>query len=304
MRFVFKKDIVNFLKGTSIGIVNVLPVSGGTMVLITGIFERFINAIKSLNIKALKLLFSGKFSEFAKHTDFRFFMSVLLGIAFGMFATSVFLKVILFKYEVYTWSFFIGLIIASVIYILRNIGKINLKIIFWFLIGAGLSFILSLGNKSQSNENFLYLILCGIVGSTGMIVPGISGSHLMILMGNYELIVTQAIPDLMRLSTFIDGLRILLPFTIGAIVSLISISYLLSWLMKHYRVMTLSLLSGFMLGSLPVLYPWKEKTGDLLDFTFYVPSMDKELIISIIVALIGSMTLLLLDRISHKQGNE
>ena len=283
------------------GIVNVIPVSSGTVSLIIGVFERFINSIKSLNLKAFKLLFKGEFSEFAKRTDIKFLLTLLIGIMAGMILTAISLKAIFKKYEVYAYAFFIGLIVASIIYVLGTIGKKTPKMIILMIIAAVFSFYLSLKSNPYPNDNFLYLMLCGAVGALGMIVPGISGSHLMLLMGNYELIVTQAIPQIAKWSTWGQGMMILLPFVIGAVVSIISVSYLLSWLMKEYRNETLSVLSGFMIGSLPVVYPWKEVLPGMFDYYFYMPPMNMELVVAILMAVIGAALVLTLSYYSKKK---
>ena len=296
-----RQYISTFFKGMAMGIVNVIPVSSGTVSLIIGVFERFINSIKSLNLKAFKLLFKGEFSEFAKRTDIKFLLTLLIGIMAGMILTAISLKAIFKKYEVYAYAFFIGLIFASIIYVLGTIGKKTPKMIILMIIAAVFSFYLSLKSNPYPNDNFLYLMLCGAVGALGMIVPGISGSHLMLLMGNYELIVTQAIPQIAKWSTWGQGMMILLPFVIGAVVSIISVSYLLSWLMKEYRNETLSVLSGFMIGSLPVVYPWKEVLPGMFDYYFYMPPMNMELVVAILMAVIGAALVLTLSYYSKKK---
>ena len=212
-----------------------------------------------------------------------------------MVLTSIFLKKTLISYEVYTWSFFIGLIIASVVYVMKRIEKVNVKNIVLLLLGFAVSFVLSIKSNPYSNDNFFYLFLCGIVGATGMVVPGVSGSHLMLLMGNYELIVTEAIPALTKASAFMHGARILLPFVLGSIVSIVSFSHLLSWLMRDYRDSTLSVLAGFMLGSLPVVYPWKEPTADMMDYVFHLPNWNTELLIAVVMAVLGGLSVYLLE---------
>ena len=296
-----KQYISTFFKGMAMGIVNVIPVSSGTVSLIIGVFERFINSIKSLNLKAFKLLFKGEFSQFAKMTDFKFLMTLLLGIMAGMILTAISLKAIFKKYEVIAYAFFIGLIIASVVYVLGMIGKKTPKMYVLMFLAIVFSFYLSIKSNPYPNDNFLYLILCGVVGSIGMIVPGISGSHLMMVMGNYELIVTQAIPQIAKWSTWGQGMMILLPFVIGAIVSIVSVSYLLSWLMKEYRNETLSVLSGFMIGSLPVVYPWKEVLPGMYDYTFHLPTMNGEFVAAVIMAVVGASLVLILSHLSKKK---
>ena len=296
-----KQQIVIFLKGMAMGIVNVIPVSSGTVSLIIGVFERFINSIKSLNLKAFKLLFKGEFTEFAKKTDFKFFITLILGILAGMILTAISLKAIFKKYEAVAYAFFIGLIVASVVYVYRMIGKKTPKMIFLMIAAIIISFYLSIKSNPYPNDNFLYLILCGVIGSLGMIVPGISGSHLMMVMGNYELIVTQAIPEIARWSTFAHGMSILLPFVIGAIISIVTISYVLSWLMKEFRNETLSVLTGFMIGSLPVVYPWKEVMPGMYDYTFYLPTINGEFIAAVIMAVVGASLVLILSHYSKKK---
>ena len=296
-----KQQITAFFKGMAMGIVNVIPVSSGTVSLIIGVFERFINSIKSLNLKAFKLLFKGEFSEFAKKTDFKFLITLIVGIMAGMILTAISLKAIFKQYEVYAYAFFIGLIIASVVYVLGMIGKKTPKMIILMLVAIVVSFYLSIKSNPYPNDDFLYLILCGVIGSLGMIVPGISGSHLMMVMGNYELIVTQALPDITKLSTFGQGFMVLLPFVIGAVISIISISYLLSWLMKEYRNETLSVLSGFMIGSLPVVYPWKEVLPGMYDYSFHLPPMTGEFVVAVVMAVVGAALVLVLSHLSKKK---
>lgn len=284
-----------FIKGMIMGAVNVFPVSSGTVSLILGVFERFVNSIKSLNHKNFKFLRKGQFGDFVQRTDFKFLLTIFAGIMMGMVLTAIFLKQTLKSYEVFTWSFFIGLILASVVYVMKRIEKVNVKNILFVLVGFVISFMLSIKSNPYSNDNFFYLFLCGIVGATGMVVPGVSGSHLMLLMGNYELIVTEAIPSLTRAATFVHGFKILFPFALGAVVSIISFSHLLSWLMRDFRNETLSALAGFMLGSLPVVYPWKEPTADMMDFAFHLPQWNSELLMAVVMMVLGVATVYLLE---------
>ena len=221
-----------------------------------------------------------------------------------MVFTAIFLKSALKSYEVYVWAFFIGLIIASAINVMKSIEKVTVKNIIILVIGLLISFFLSIHLNPESNDSFLYLFICGIVGATGMVIPGISGSHLMLLMGNYELIVTQAIPALTKASTFMFGFRILFPFFLGSIISIVGFSYLLSWLMKEFRNETLSALSGFMLGSLPVVYPWKEPSADMLDFVFHLPTFNGEFFIAVLMAVIGAVAVYMLNGMARREESK
>ena len=284
-----------FVKGMIMGAVNVFPISSGTMSLVLGVFERFVDAIKSLNHKNLKYLRKGEVGEFVRRTDLKFLMTLILGLLVGMVLTAIFLKQTLKSYEVYTWSFFIGLILASVVYVMKMIKKVSPKDMLLLLAGFAISFLLSIKSNPYSNDNFFYLFLCGLVGASGMVVPGISGSHLMLLMGNYELIVTEAIPALAKASTFMHGAKILLPFFLGSLVSIVSFSYLLSWLMHSFRKETLSALAGFMLGSLPVVYPWKTPTADMMDYVFHLPGWNMELLMAVVMIGLGALSVYVLE---------
>ena len=295
--FAIWDSIKTFVKGMIMGTANVFPISSGTVSLVLGVFERFINAINSLRIKNFKLLFKGEFAQFGKRTDFRFLITIVLGLLAGMVLTSIFLKQTLNSYKVYTWSFFIGLIIASVVYVLKSIDKVNIKIILLVVAGMVVSFFLSIKSNPYPNDSFFYLFLCGIIGATGMVVPGVSGSHLMLLMGNYELIVTKGIPEMTKASTFIDGASILLPFVLGALVSIVMFSHLLAWLMREYRDSTLSVLAGFMLGSLPVVYPWKVPGEST--YIFSLPGWNSELVWAIIMAGLGFVTVFILELLAR-----
>ena len=290
-----------FVKGALMGAVNVVPVSSGTVSLILGVYERFINAIRALNFKNFKLLSQGEVTEFARRTDIRFFLTLVSGLLVGMVFTSIFLKSLLLSHKVLTWSFFIGLILASVVYVMRSIEKVDLKNVIILMLGFALSAFLSVQLNPVSNDSFGYMFLCGIVGATGMVVPGISGSHLMLLMGNYELIVTEAIPAMTKASTFMHGCKILLPFLLGCLVTIVSFSYLLSWLMREYRNETLSALSGFMLGSLPVVYPWKEPAADLTHFVFHLPTVDGEFFMALLMAALGATVVYILNVMARRE---
>ena len=184
---------------------------------------------------------------------------------------------------------------------MKSIEKVTAKNIIILVIGLLISFFLSIRLNPESNDSFLYLFICGIVGATGMVIPGISGSHLMLLMGNYELIVTQAIPALTKASTFMFGFRVLFPFVLGSIISIVGFSYLLSWLMKEFRNETLSALSGFMLGSLPVVYPWKEPSADMLDYVFHLPAFNGEFFIAILMAVVGAVAVYMLNGMARRE---
>jgi putative membrane protein len=245
-----KKYIVLALKGAGMGAANVIPgVSGGTVALITGIFEELINSIKSFDLEALKLLFTGKFKQFAEYVNLKFLLSIFLGVFISIVSLAKLLEFLFANYPIYIWAYFFGLILASIYFVGRTVHKWSAMVIITFIIGALFALYISFMSPANENDNFLYLMLCGVVAICSMILPGLSGSFVLILMGNYKLIVIDAITNM--------RFEILLPVLIGAGVGLVAFSHLLAWIYKRFRDETISTLTGFILGSLIILWPWK-----------------------------------------------
>lgn len=246
-----KTTISLIFKGIAMGAANVIPgVSGGTIALITGIFERLINAIKSFNTKAVKLILKGQFKEFSQHTDLGFLISVFAGVAIAIFTLARLFEFLFESYPVYIWSYFFGLILASVYFVGRTIEKWDASTWIAFAVGAGIAIAITLLSPATENRNFFYLILCGVVAVSSMILPGLSGSFVLILLGNYQLVAIEAINNF--------DLSILTPVLIGMVGGLIAFSHFLSWLLKSYKNQTIAVLTGFIFGSLGIIWPWKE----------------------------------------------
>ncbi|MCD6556011.1 MAG: DUF368 domain-containing protein [Bacteroidales bacterium] len=245
------KDIISwFIKGFGIGAANVIPgVSGGTIALITGIFERLIDALKSFNLTSLKLLYHLKFKEFTKYTDLVFLISVFGGAVASIFTFARLLAYLFENYPVFVWAFFFGLIIASVYFVGKTIEKINLPVILSFIIGTAIAVWISVQNPAAENDAFFYLVLCGIIAIISMILPGLSGSFILVLMGNYQLVMIDSVNSL--------DFHVLLPVALGVVIGLPAFSNILSWIYKKYKNQTIASLTGFILGSLIILWPWK-----------------------------------------------
>lgn len=282
-----KELLVVMLKGMAMGIANVIPgVSGGTIALITGIFERLINAIKSFDLNAIKLLFKGKFKEFIEYTDLVFLISLFLGVGIAIIIIAKLFEYLFLNYPVYIWSFFFGLILASIYFVGKTIEKWNLGVIIFFVLGAAIAITLTLMTPATQNDSTWYLVVCGVVAICSMILPGLSGSYVLILMGNYQLVAIDAINNM--------RLEIIIPVGIGAVIGLIAFSHFLSWLFKKYKNQTLAVLTGFILGSLGVIYPWKtpiEQTfGDkvkVVGYEYLAPQINIEFFIAILIMIIG-----------------
>lgn len=245
-----KDFIYNILKGIAMGAANVIPgVSGGTMALITGIFERLINSLKSFDLKAIKLLFKGKIKDFIQHTDLVFLLAILVGILIAILSLARLFDYLFEYYPVYIWAFFFGLVLASVYFVGKTVKSWKVSVIISFIVGTAIAVGISVLNPASPNESFVYLMFCGVAAVCSMILPGLSGSFILLVMGNYQLVMIDAINN--------KDTGILLPVILGAGVGLVAFSHFLSWLLKKYKDQTISLLTGFILGSLSILWPWK-----------------------------------------------
>jgi len=302
-----------FFKGVGMGAANVIPgVSGGTIALITGIFEKLIHSIKSFDLVALKFLFSGKVKRFAEHVNLDFLFAVFLGIAVSIFTLAKLLGFLFENYPIYIWSYFFGLILASVYFVGRRVGKITVGVIIIFILGALVALAITLLTPATPNGDFYYLFLCGIVAICSMILPGLSGSFVLILMGNYELVFIKGVNDL--------DAKILGPVILGAIIGLIAFSHLLSWIFRKFKDLTISLLTGFILGSLGILWPWKEniyRTDELGNILYKIngepivqgyervlpETITMEVLIAVGLMIIGIISILLIEMMAaEKKG--
>ena len=282
------------------GIANVIPgVSGGTIALITNIYEDLIKSLKFFNLKALKLILSGKIKEFVKYTNFFFISSVLGGSIVSLFSIAKLFEYLLVKYPTPVWSFFFGLILASVYYVGLRIKKWKLTTILLFILGASIAISISFLSEASPNDNLLYVFICGAIGIIGMILPGLSGSFILILMGNYKLLMVDAVSKSLGLD--IESLILLLVFLIGSIAGLVGFSNIISWLFKKFKDQLLSLLTGFILGSLLIIWPWKEKAENGLIESWNLPQDFNILtIISILLLILGILSVTLLEYYSKK----
>jgi len=296
-----KEFIGLFFKGMAMGAANVIPgVSGGTIALITGIFERLINAIKSFNLIAIKLLFSGKLKEFISHTDLYFLLAIFSGIGASIITVARLFSYLFEFYPIYIWSFFFGLILASVVFVGKTIEKWNLGVIISFVVGVSSALSITLLTPASENDSFFYLLLCGVVAICSMILPGLSGSFVLILMGNYQLVMIDAINEL--------RIDILLPVAIGAAGGLLAFSYILSWVFKRYKDQTLSILTGFILGSLGIIWPWKnaiiEYFGEkekVTGYSYYFPELNSEFYIAFGLIILGIFTIWIMEKTASKK---
>lgn len=265
-----RQYVLLFLKGIGMGAANVIPgVSGGTIALVTGIYEELILAVKSFNLTALKLLLSGKFKQFSKHVNLDFLIAVFLGVAISIVSLAKLLEYLFSQNKLLVWSFFFGLIVASIFFVGRLVNKWNTISISTLLIGISVAIGIAFLKPSEQNTETWYLILCGVVAVSSMILPGLSGSYVLILMGNYQLIMLTSV------SNPIENLHVLVPVIVGAVLGFLILSHGIAFVLKRFYDATISLLTGFVIGSLLVIWPWKfpaeKMNGKVISYDWLAP---------------------------------
>jgi putative membrane protein len=249
-----KQRIILFLKGMAMGAADTVPgVSGGTIAFITNIYEELIFSIQKCNLAALKVLYKDGIKAAWQQINGAFLLTLLLGIISSAILFANFVSYLLDNYEAYVMSFFIGLILASGLYIKKQITGWHLQKYLFFIVGILLAVALNFIPQSEYQVNGLFIFICGAVAICAMILPGISGAFILLLLGAYESIL-NAVRN-------IDVL-ILLPFIIGCITGLISFSNLLTYLLKHWRGQTLAFLLGILMGSIYSLWPSQLSAND------------------------------------------
>ena len=236
-------------KGVCMGAADVIPgVSGGTIAFLMGIYQELLDSIKSINGHSLKLLLTGKVGEFWRAINGWFLVSLGAGILVSIFSLARLMKYLLEYHPVQLWSFFFGLILASAIYILKGLDKWSLKNIISLLAGVAVAAYICIASPAQTPDTLWFVFLSGAIAICAMILPGISGSFILLLLGKYAFIM-EAVTEL--------NIPVLLVFAAGAGIGIVCFSHVLSWLLKKFYMLTIALLSGFMIGSLLKVWPWK-----------------------------------------------
>jgi putative membrane protein len=288
--------IINGIKGGLMGAANIIPgVSGGTIALLTGIFEKLINSLKACDITAIKLIFSGKWKQFAEHINLSFLLAVFGGALISILSLARALEYLFEKHEIYVWAFFFGLILASVWFIGNSIKKYSLSVVINFIVGTVIALIIANLKPASENDAMFYLMICGVVATCSMILPGLSGSFVLVLMGNYQLVMIDAVAHF--------RFEILAPVIIGAIAGLLTFSHFLSWVFKKYHNQTIALLTGFILGSLQILWPWKDpiiqifgKKEKVIGYNYSLPNLSVETGMAVLLIFIGIFLIWMIER--------
>ncbi|HLT50300.1 MAG TPA: DUF368 domain-containing protein [Arenibacter sp.] len=315
------------VKGLVMGAANKVPgVSGGIVAFVGGFYEEFIYSLQKINIKAFKLLVSGRFKSFYRYTNGQFLSLLILGMLVSYFSISKILDYFLEKKEIWVWACFFGMIVGSIHYIAKDFHHWNKKTVVAGILGLAIGISISFLSPATQNDNLIFIFFCGIISVCGMTLPGLSGSFILILLGNYVLLLVDSVNALydtfaeiikgdfgfIQNSQRLDILKVLAVFTLGSAVGLVTLSHLLTYVLKHYKHITTTVILGFITGSLGVVWPWKrtlfkmDPNGNLLldssgnniikNYERYLPDLaTSETWWAIFFVIIGILILLGLD---------
>jgi putative membrane protein len=331
----FLQKITLFLKGLAMGAANKVPgVSGGTVSFVLSFYEELIYSFQKVNLKALKLLISGRFKSFYQYTNAQFLILIMGGSIFSYFSISLVLDYFIKQYELYVWSWFFGMIIGSVFYIYKDFGDWNLKNSLSFVIGISIGVGISFMTPARENDNLWFVFFCGIIGVSGMTLPGLSGSFILILLGNYVLLLVDSVNGLLDVVTnLISGnfqvlddpekiryLKIVSVFTAGSAFGLVSISHVLGYVLKRWHQIVTAVIIGFIAGSLGIVWPWKQEVfvrengSFLLDknnnkilenYKRFLPDMaDSQTYFALLFILLGIVLILGIDYYGRKNRRQ
>lgn len=295
-----------FLKGLAMGAANVIPgVSGGTIALITGIYERLINAIRRCDLTAARLVLKGQWKTAWEHIDGQWLTTLLAGVAISIISLARLFEFLLSEYESYTMAFFFGLILLSILYVARGISRWRATTWLALVLGTSVAVGIAMLAPASPNDNMIYVFLCGVLAISSMILPGLSGSFVLILLGNYALVLGA-------ISSF--SLGILIPLALGCACGLVAFSHVLAWVFKRYADATLATMTGFVIGSLVVIWPWKnaithtiERVGKpprevVASYEWFLPQLtDSSTWIAILLMIVGAAAIALMEKFADAE---
>lgn len=296
------------LKGFLMGMADIVPgVSGGTVAFILGIYDRLVAAIASVNLDLLKLIKERRFKDALKHVDFTFLFFLLSGIFLALILMSRLMHYVLNEHPVPTWALFFGLILASIFYLKNQIKDFYRgQNILLTILGAIIAYFVVGAIPTETPNDYLTIFLSGAIAIIAMILPGISGSFILLILGKY-IFITEALK-----SPFINNhLLVLITFSLGCLVGILSFSKILNFLLNKFHSLTLCFLTGFMIGSLRKIWPWKEtletmevrgKIIVLSEKNILPHEFNSTFFIAISLFVIGFLAVFLLERSQAKKG--
>ncbi len=284
-----KQFISTALKGFGMGTANVVPgVSGGTIALITGIYSRLVACISAFATPSIwKELFKGNLATWWKKVDGNFLTALFVGLVVSILTFAKIVTWSLVEYPVVTWAFFFGLIIVSTLYMLYDIKAWKLKDVLVLVIGFGLGLAFCFLTPTKTPQTAWFYFVSGAIAICTMILPGVSGSFLLQIFGNYDIVMAALdVTDL--------NWSVLVPFALGCIIGIIAFSKFLKWLLAHYERPTMILLIGFVIGTLLKVWPWADAQAvEQAGHGLQIPQ-------AIVAMLLGGALVCLIQKLSKK----
>ena len=296
------------VKGFAMGVADIVPgVSGGTIAFITGIYSTLIESISSVNVLFLKKILNFKFQEAYGHINGAFLVPLLIGILIAIISMSRLMHFLMTSYQVYTWSFFFGLVAVSIIYIMKQIKSFkSVKNICFIFFGCALGVVIVSLVPVETSDSNLFIFISGMIAICAMILPGISGSFLLLILGKYA-----SVTGALKSPFLASNLEIIIVFAMGCLLGILSFSKVLNFLLRKHQAVMMSFLTGFMLGSLKKIWPWKQtletqvirgKSYILREANTLPSEMSQEAIFSILLVITGFSIIFIVESISNKKG--
>lgn len=304
-----KNQILVGLKGFAMGMADIVPgVSGGTVALITGVYDDLIQSISSVNKEFITKLFKFDVKGVLNHVNAPFIIPLFVGIILAIVSMSKVMHFFMTNYSIYTWSLFFGLILASIIYVGKTVENIfHPKSMVFVAIGTGVGYAIVSLVPVHTPETALMTFLSGCIAICAMILPGISGSFILLILGKY-LFVTSALKNPFN----IDAITTIMTFVMGCLVGLLSFSKVLNYLLKNFHNIMMCVLTGFMIGSLKKIWPWREvlestiirgKTKVLQDQVFFPSEFSAEVITAFVIMIIGFGLIFVIEKLGNKKSH-
>jgi putative membrane protein len=299
-----KDYLVISLKGIAMGAADVVPgVSGGTIAFISGIYEELIDSINKVNLGTLKILRKEGLAAMWISINGNFLLSLIIGIGISILSLARLIRHFLETQPILIWSFFFGLVLASIIYVAMKIQRWNIGTILMLILGAFIGYIITTLTPQNAEVTYPYVFFSGALAICAMILPGISGGYILLLLGMYKPVL-DALHD--------KNIGVIAVLMAGAVTGLLSFSRLLKWLFDHYENLTLAVLTGFIIGSLNKIWPWKEilesevingklkilSEKSVMPFSF---EGDAQLGMAVLMAVIGFLFIVLLERLAQQK---
>jgi putative membrane protein len=292
------------LKGLAMGAADVVPgVSGGTIAFISGIYEELITSINNVNLSLFKTLKKNGFQAFWKQLNGNFLVALFTGIFISVFSLAKGISWLLVNQPILLWSFFFGLVVASIFFVGKSLERWNLAAIIMFVLGAAIAYYITTLPPAENTESLPFLFFSGALAICAMILPGISGAFILVLLGSYKVIL-EAVHE--------RDFKIVATVGLGAIFGILSFAKLLKWMFSHYKDLTLAVLTGFILGSLNKIWPWKKvlETKIFDDKVIIIQDQsispfafdgDNQLLFAIMLALVGFSLIFILEKLASKK---